>query len=316
MAGRACRPRNPVWVGYFADPFVLRHDGTYYAYGTSRAGEGTVPALRSPDLCRWEPLGDVLEPLSGGDALDYWAPEVAHRDGTWWMYYSAGGPDGEGHRLRVARGEAPAGPFSDTGILLDPEDPFSIDAHPFQDADGAWYLFYARDFLTGDRVGTGIVVDGLPAPDRLGGDPRVVVRPHEDWQLYEAARTMYGRVFDWHTVEGPFVVRRGSVYHCLYSGGRWSAEGYGVHHATASHPLGPWHVAAPAGPAAAPAVLATRPGRVIGPGHACVVSTDAGDWLVYHAWDPALSARTMRIDALRWTAAGPRCDGPTLSSNA
>ena len=191
-AGRACRPRNPVWLGYFADPFVLQHDGTTTP---------TAPRAQARGRCRhcdrrtsrWEPLGDVLEPLSGGDAFDYWAPEVAHRDGTWWMYYSAGGPDGEGHRLRVARGEAPAGPFSDTGVLLDPEDPFSIDAHPFRDANGAWYLFYARDFLTGDRVGTGIVVDRLPAPDRLGGDPRVVVRPHEDWQLYEAARTMYGQ---------------------------------------------------------------------------------------------------------------------------
>jgi hypothetical protein len=35
---------NPVWHGYFADPFVLRHEGVYYAYGT-----GTAPATaRSP----------------------------------------------------------------------------------------------------------------------------------------------------------------------------------------------------------------------------------------------------------------------------
>ena len=26
---------NPVWSGYCADPFVLRHEGFYYAYGTA-----------------------------------------------------------------------------------------------------------------------------------------------------------------------------------------------------------------------------------------------------------------------------------------
>lgn len=31
---------NPVWPGYFADPFILRSGGTYFAYGT---GESIVP---------------------------------------------------------------------------------------------------------------------------------------------------------------------------------------------------------------------------------------------------------------------------------
>ena len=32
----------------------------------------------------------------------FWAPEVARRDGTFYLYYSAGGPEGEEHRIRVA----------------------------------------------------------------------------------------------------------------------------------------------------------------------------------------------------------------------
>ena len=98
------------------------------------------------------------------DAL--WAPEVAYDNGTFYMYYSAGGEEGEGHQLRVATATHPSGPFEDSGVVLTPDDPFTIDAHPFRDDDGQWYLYYCRDFLDSggeERVGTGIVVDRLVA---------------------------------------------------------------------------------------------------------------------------------------------------------
>jgi arabinan endo-1,5-alpha-L-arabinosidase len=71
---------NPVYGGYFADPFVLRQDGAYYAYGTFPSRSGTIPGLVSTDLVNWRSLGDVLEPLDPVPE-NYWAPEVAFRDG-------------------------------------------------------------------------------------------------------------------------------------------------------------------------------------------------------------------------------------------
>ena len=62
-----------------------------------------------------------------------------------------------------------------------------------------------------------------------------------------------------------------------------------------------------------PRVLRSIPGHVLGPGH-CSVSLgpdDASRYLVYHAWDPALTGRRMCIDELHFTAAGPRSPGPT-----
>src|SRR5205085_5871374 len=38
---------NPVYADYFADPFVLRHEGRYYAYGTAPFSTRTIPALES-----------------------------------------------------------------------------------------------------------------------------------------------------------------------------------------------------------------------------------------------------------------------------
>jgi hypothetical protein len=70
---------NPVHLGYFADPFVLRlDDGTYVAYGTGDVVDGRAFAvLRSSDLVSWEPAGGALEPLPPEHGSDYWAPEVA-----------------------------------------------------------------------------------------------------------------------------------------------------------------------------------------------------------------------------------------------
>jgi beta-xylosidase len=234
---------------------------------------------------------------------------VAEHDGRFWMYYSAGGEEGQEHQLRVAVADRAEGPFRDSGAVLDPEDPFSIDAHPFQDDDGTWYLFYCRDFLEGERVGTGIVVDRLLDMRTLAADRRVVVRPFADWNLFAAGREWYGRTWDWYTVEGPFVRKRDGRYYCFFSGGAWREPNYGVSYALAEHPLGPWTVAEGDGPT----ILRTTD-AVVGPGHASIVPSPsrAEDWIVYHAWEPGGDARLLRIDRLDWTRDGPRCDGPSL----
>lgn len=305
---------NPIYPGYFGDPFVLRYEGEYYAYGTVPLGDCSLPVLRSPDLVTWREAGTVLSAAGKGYGC-LWAPEVAHADGAFYMYYSAGGEEGHGHQLRVAAAPKPAGPFEDVGSVLDPDDPFTIDAHPFRDEDGAWYLFYCRDFLEtegGNKVGTGIVVDRLLGMTRLAGERRTVVRATAEWQVFRKQRTMYGRVWDWYTVEGPFVRRHDGRYYCFYSGGAWTEPNYGVSYVVADHPLGPWE---PVGANEGPLVLQTRPGEVVGPGHASITVAPDGrqEYIVYHAWDPAHTARTMRMDRLDWTPDGPTSPGPTTT---
>lgn len=302
---------NPVYAGYLADPFVLEHAGRFYAYGTG-AESASLPVfeiLRSDDLVRWESIGHAIEPGAGSVAGDHWAPEVAEHDGRFFMYFSVGVED-RGHQIRVATADRPEGPFRIEDGILTPDEPFAIDPHPFRDDDGQWYLYYATDRLDGPRVGTSITVDRLVDMTRLAGEPVSVLRASADWQLYEASRQMYGAVYDWHTLEGPFVLKRGGRYWCLYSGGAWTNETYGVSYAVADSPLGPFHEPEHQGPA----LLRTRPGELIGPGHNSVVrGPDGADYLVYHAWDVAHTARRMCIDRLDWTPDGPRTSGPTIS---
>jgi beta-xylosidase len=312
---------NPVYPEYFADPFVWKFDETYYAIGTGadeasgRVHERVFPLLKSRDLVHWDAAGRALErlPKSFGDT--YWAPEVAFEGGKFYLYYSVGHADKE-HQLRVAVSETPLGPYRDVaGPLVDPlECPFAIDAHPFRDDDGQWYLFYARDFLELDegRAGTAVAVSRLETMTRVAREWKTVLRAHFDWQRFLANRPMYGGTYDWHTLEGPCVCKRNGNYYCLYSGGRWETETYGVDFAVADAPMGPYR---DTGVATGARVICTAPGRALGPGHNSVVLGPDGktDFMVYHAWGPDMKARRLCIDPMEWAEGGPRCKGPTTT---
>jgi beta-xylosidase len=290
---------RPVYPGYFADPFVFRHEGVYYAIGTGPPSGGMeFPMLRSVDFARWEPIGFALErPEIPADS--FWAPEIAFDDGVFYLYYSAGCGD-QGHQLRVATSQRPNGPYQDSGApLLDPStSAFSIDASPFQDVDGQWYLYYARDFLDSERPGTALVVGRLESMTRLSTEYRVVMRARHDWQRFQANRPIYDGVYDWHTLEGPFMVRHEGRYYCLYSGGNWQNASYGVDWVVADNPLGPFE---DTNPGTGARILSTASSSLVGPGHNSVVlGPDDRYYLAYHAWDSAMTGRRMYLSPLDW----------------
>ncbi len=318
---------NPVHAEYFADPFVWRSGDEYYAIGTGpmdadgrspHADRPCVfPLMRSPDLIHWHPAGYALVPPDEALGHNFWAPEIAFAEGRWYLYYSVGHGDKQ-HQLRVAVSESPLGPYRDSAQLTDPVVvPFAIDPHPFQDDDGRWYLFHARDFLDTDRddagsirAGTALVVSELETMTQLAPRVHTVLRAYCDWQLFAAQRPMYGQIFDWHTLEGPCVIKEGGRYYCLYSGGRWETDTYGVDYTVSDHVLGLYKVEAGI---ESPRILRTVPGHVIGPGHCSVVTTRDGSirMIVYHAWDADMKARRMFIDELYFEGDQPRSDGPS-----
>ncbi|WP_218779778.1 glycoside hydrolase family 43 protein [Hymenobacter crusticola] len=317
---------NPVYASQFPDPFVLQHQGVYYAFGTtgnSRTKDGRIfTLLSSKDLVHWQPLGGALAPPKGAEGAEFWAPEVVHHNGTFYMYYSRGGGAigaSVGHRLYVATSTKPEGPYQEVGLLDVPESKFTIDAHPFQDTDGKWYLFYARDFIDSDNgyyPGTGLAVDRLVNMTKLAGESRTVMRAKHAWTVFETNRTMplYGnKTFaQWHTLEGPFMRKHNGKYYCFYSGANFLTPRYGVDYCVADSILGPY---SDAGAENGARVLHAVAGHVRGPGHHSHVMGPDGktEYLVYHAWDKNMKERQLCIDKLAWTPQGPRCQGPTYT---
>jgi arabinan endo-1,5-alpha-L-arabinosidase len=307
---------NPVYPALMPDPSVIKYGNYYYAAGTTghdRKADGRIfTLLRSRNLVDWEQLGGALVPPFTNTALEYWAPELTSNEGKYYLYYAVGGIEPEKFANRVAVSSRPEGPYTDVGVqLVDCEsNRFTIDPFPFRDSDGQWYFFYARNFTNETaqtHPGTAIVVDRLVDMTRLAGDCHVVVRAQHDWTLYGAHRRMdvYDRTFDWHTIEGPCVVKHAGRIYCFYSGANWQTDRYGVDYVVADNPLGPY---SEGGDHAR--VLYGIPGHVRGPGHHSIVFGPDGrtQYILYHAWDPQMKERQMCADKLQWTADGPHCE--------
>ena len=273
---------------------MLRHDGRWYLYHTGGSG---VPVYDSVDLRTWTARGIALDSADAPPWADrdYWAPEVVHHNGTFYMYVAAtsrrhdGAADDNARRVGVARAVDPLGPF-----IWDPDplvSEWSIDAHPYRDNDGAWWLFYsARNDATRYRdgtVGCGIAVDRLLDPTRVAGDPTVVLAPDHRWEG--------NRRGSWFWNEAPAVTRQDGRYCMLYSGGFYGDRTYGVGLATADHPAGPW-TKHPDNP------LLVTGRNVIGPGHVCLTATPDGaqTLLVHHGHLRGRRGRAVFVDVLTW----------------
>jgi GH43 family beta-xylosidase len=296
------RPRTDV-----ADPFVLEADGSYFLYHTGH--ETGIPVYRSDDLISWSHVGLALspDPRLAWAACDFWAPEVVFRDGRFFMYVAVastlpnGSPDDEQRRLAVAHADNPIGPFElyDQPLI---GDEWAIDAHPFQDADGSWWLFYnARSDETrypDGTIGCANAVVELPSPQQVYGEHRIIVKPTERWEG-NADGT-------WYWNEGAFVVRRGKKLLQTYSGG-WFADGtYAIGTATADFPSGQWSKN-PGNP------LLVSSDRVVGPGHNCIVTGPDGftSFLVYHAHMDGEQDRSAYMAEFHWVGDGFAVTGPS-----
>lgn len=318
---------NPVYDGYMADPFVWRHAGVYYAIGTGQAeadgmtyGQShVIPLLRSTDLVDWHFVRHALVRPPDELGGQFWAPAVAVHDSRFYMYYSVGHCErGIMHHLRVAVADHPDGPYHDTRepLVVVGDEGFVYDAHPFQDDDGQWYLFYNRHFWEMDgeaRIGEGIVARRLIGMTQASADWVTIVRPHADWQRgMQVARN--GQDVDWHTVEGACVLKHNGRYYCLFSGSYWMTEQYGVDYVVSDHVLGPYGGDITI---TGPRVLRSVPECVRGPGHnSLVLGPDNATWyIVYHAWNASMRRRQMWIDPVRWMSDGPRCSGPTWTAS-
>ena len=302
---------NPVHDRPSPDPFVLKHRGEYWCYTTGFWRDGRAfGILYSRDLVHWRELSGAMEPFADGSTC-YWAPEVTYENGRFLMYYSVGNETRM--QIRVAAASHPAGPFVDTGHALTTQE-FAIDPHVFIDDDGKRYLFYATDFLEHTHIGTGTVVDRMIDEFTLAGRPHPVTRAKYDWQVYDPNRAEKGGV-RWHTVEGPFVLKREGVYYQMFSGGNWKNLTYGVSYAITRDIESPeeWEQAAD-GEKVLP-ILRTIPGLVVGPGHNSATRGPDNRELfcIYHRWADDGSDRVLSIDRQDWVGERMIVLGPSTT---
>lgn len=284
---------NPILNASGPDPFIYRAEGRYWLITTGPASDGRyLPLWSSEDLVTWTFVrGAVARGGAGSwNRFNFWAPEVLIHEGCYWLYYTAKHTEDDknhSNRIGLAVSDRPEGPFEDRGVLVNHA---GLDASPFRDADGTLWLYYVTEYGNERGLAPGrIWVDRLLDPAHLADQAVCLVEKHF-WQ------------------EGPVMVRqRDGRYRLTYSIGAWTNDTYRVVQAVSDRPAGPF--------VESDHVLMKSNAEVKGPGHHNFFTGPDGEpWLVYHGWDPAMTARYPRMDRLRVEADGSlHTPGPTSS---
>lgn len=293
---------NPTLPGDHPDPSIIRVGDDYWATATTSQWAPIFPLLHSRDLVNWEQIGSVFDRPPAWSNGSYWAPEITHDGGRFFVYYTARKKNGP-LCVAVATAPAPDGPYRDHGPLVCQE-AGSIDAVAVTDEQGRRYLVWKEDGNSRKQP-TPLWAQRLSsAGTALVGARQELLRNEMPWEA--------------HVIEGAFILRRNGWFYLFYSGdaccGRACNYKLGVARARAL--LGPWE-RNPANP-----ILAANDAWKC-PGHGSVVTTPAGrDYLLYHAYEPdplQFAGRQGLLDEITWAAGWPAINGglgPSHQANA
>lgn len=204
-----------------ADPYVMYHDGLYYAYGTGHSNGIAVATSR--DLKTWTvgegraKEGVALHRDDSYGEINFWAPEVYRIGKKFIMYYSAHS------RICAAESDHPLGPFkqAEKKPIVDVS---TIDNSLFIDDDGrAWMVYVVFD-------GRCIIWISEMEKDYLHAKPgtqRMIIRPELPWE---------GKI----VTEGPFIIKVGKTYVLSYSANDYRDAKYAVGYATTDNLESNW----------------------------------------------------------------------------
>jgi beta-xylosidase len=264
------------------DPHALAAEGRYWVYATESAGVNVQVAV-SDDLKHWEHLGDAMPDLPAWvEPSHTWATKVIRHGRGYLAYFSARHAVMDRQAIGVAYSDTPQGPFRACPLPLIVG---FIDADVARDNDGGLVLFYASGC---DEVPAAIRAQRL-TPDGLS-------------LFGDAVTALDGYAARGNVVEAPTVTKYDNTWVMLYSVDAFSSDRYHVRYATAPNVMGPY---TPQG-----AVLASND-ECDGPGHADILPTLQGDYMVYHAWHKGQIGygrghyRALGVARLGWDGARP-----------
>lgn len=266
-----------------ADPYILYHEGLYYAYGTRVNG---FEVYISEDLKHWRRSEHLA--LSPGDSWGdrwFWAPEVYYVESKnrFYMFYSVD------EHIAVASSTRPEGPFvqQEKKPIVSEK---AIDTNLFIDEDGTPYLYYVR-FTGGNVIWVAEMTDDLTS---IKAETLTeCIRAQEPWEKRQGT-----------IAEGPSVLKRDDTYYLMYSANHFESKDYAVGYATSTSPRGPWKKYQ-----GNPVLRRDMPAAagLVGTGHgAPFITPDGGFKYIYHAHanENSVGPRTSYINDMEFSADG------------
>jgi len=194
------------WEDYgIGDPYILRFNGKYYLYCSTKDYKKGIKAWSSEDLISWKYEGLAAEEEVTTSA---YAPEVVYWNGYFYMYTS---PAGKGHY--VLKSDSPTGPFT----VQTKNFGLSIDGSVFIDDDGKFYFTHAGD--------KGIVANEMEDPLTVESSGKLINAYLNGW------------------TEGSMIIKHNGSYYLTYTGNHVFSKGYRVNYAVSENsPVGSYTV--------------------------------------------------------------------------
>ncbi|MCA1196557.1 glycoside hydrolase family 43 protein [Sphingomonas sp. R647] len=299
-------PFAPVLEEDFADPFVMLHDRTFYAYATNPPGNvANVQMATSTNLADWAlvktggKIHDAMPTLPVWAREGFtWAPEVQRVANGFVIYITAREKETGLQCIGAAFASDPRGPFvsKETEPMVCQRDlGGTIDAAPFRDTDGTLYLYYKNDGNNPkfgkptDIYAQKMSADGL----KLEGPAVALLRNDKPWEA--------------HVIEAPTMVKTPTGYAMFYSSNHYGWEThqrlspYAMGWAKCDGPMGPC-TDAPKNP-----ILYSynnrEAGCLSGPGHQSIFNVGARQFVSFHAWAATPGCR--KLDNKRYLYVAP-----------
>lgn len=253
------------------DPFILPLPETrhYVMYGTTDpqpfgAGVG-FDAYTSSDLEHWQGPFPVFRPPSGfWGTANFWAPEVHHYAGSYFMLATFTAP-GRRRGTQVLRAERPLGPFLPLSEgPVTPADLECLDGTLYVENGVPWLVFCHEWLQAGD--GRMLAVPLTPDLRQPAGPATALFSASSARWVRELSLESQGLPYRGHVTDGPFLFRRSGRLMMLWSS--FSERGYAVGLAASENGvLGPW-------------IQRDRPLYDEGGGHAMIFRSFEGRYLL------------------------------------
>ncbi|MEO6732535.1 MAG: family 43 glycosylhydrolase [Ferruginibacter sp.] len=279
---------NPIVPGYFADPTIVKHAGTYYIYATIDPwGKGELAVFETKDFKKftrrhlnWPTKKACTSPTSG-DAM-VWAPSVTKSpNGKFYMYLAVG------NEVWGGVSNHPLGPWKNlkadnSPLVKKTEFPgvHNIDPDLFIDTDGSAYLYWGSGFgwVNGHCMAVKLKKDMFT----FDGTPR------------DITPTKF--------FEGAHMIKRKGKYYLMFSEGKAIDATYQVGYATGNSPFGPFTDGVND-----PILSTSADSTIYGPGHHTVFTEKGQDYILYHRIHPQKEQYVLRqlcIDSLNFDKMG------------
>jgi hypothetical protein len=231
-----------------------------------------------------------------------WAPDAAHKDGKYYLYFPAKRADGI-FQIGVATGDRPEGPFKPESEAI--RGSYSIDPAVFADDDGEHYMYFGglwggqlqkyRDNLYAKENEEPAAHEPALGPRvaKLSADMKQFAEaPREAVIVDESGKPLLAGDHERRYFEGPWMHKHQGRYYLSYSTGNTHFLCYAV----SDDPYGPF----------------TYQGQILTPvvgwtTHHSIVEFDGRWWLYYH--DSILSGgvthlRSIKVAELHYDAQG------------